>query len=274
MSDNLDVVLDKIRANWNDDVRKMYPFVSDLFDYHNEFKVLCENVISNQKGKMKDVIANTTINMSSLAEEVLGSLVMGLRISMYSLNRSIAENLIVLSFIIKHGEPAAKIFVANGAVEFEKMRMKILATNPDFDTTTQTDRINIERTVRKIRDTYKTHRLGKEFMWANPFLNKGRNDRCRLEDLAIDVDMTEEYYNLSLLHQQTHSSSALSHYINIDTYDSYSFFASLVMMMVGWLNRCIEELPGLDKKSIKNFETKHDKIYSDYKSVFKHFSKK
>ncbi len=116
---------------------------------------------------------------------------------MYSLNRSMIENLIILSFIVKHGEPAAEIFVANGAVEFEKMRKKILEANPDFDSKTQTDRININRTVSKIRDKYSTLKLGKEFMWANSFLNKGRNDRSRLGDIALDVGMTEEYYNLT-----------------------------------------------------------------------------
>ncbi len=76
MSNNLDVLLDRIRSNWSDDVRKMYPYMNDLFDYHHQFRTLCENSISKQKGKLKDVIANTTINMSNLTEEVLGSLVM------------------------------------------------------------------------------------------------------------------------------------------------------------------------------------------------------
>ena len=100
--------------------------------------------------------------------------------------------------------------------------------------------------------------------------------RCKdeLRDLAEDSNQQDVYSNLSILHLQTHNASALAHYFNIDTFNSYIFYASQIILMVDSLRRGVEVLPELEDNERITFYLLHDKINKQYKDALEKGSKK
>ena len=268
MSERIKVFLDDLNAIWSSDTTDFYPYMEDIFVYLEDFSEICVKVISRSKNNLCKVIDGTAKNIHRLAVEILHASIIGQRISMYPLNRSMHENLIVLSFIIKHGEKAAVIFIENSNVEFYKLGKK-------RDTTLRGLELEkVENAIKRIRNRNSQHKLGSGFEWANLFLGNLRNDRCELKDLAEDSNQQDVYSELSLLHQQTHSASFLAHYFNIDTFNSYNFYSSLIIMMVESLKRCVEILPELEDSERKTFYLLHNKIKKQHKNVLEKGSKK
>ena len=215
---------DRVLTDWNDEsIVKIYPFIDDFYNLLEKFEEISKNTYEYSDSKLYSVISNTLNNVHRILTEVLNSVIIGQRISLSSLNRSLIENYIVFSFLVKHGEKAAELFIADSEIVFQK-NVKIYNDNLKREDIAKVDAIILET-----KNEYLDVKFGDGYKWGNSFIERKMDDRTGLEDISKDTDLHKHYQRLKTFHTQTHNSSALSHYLNITQYDSVLIYLSRIM---------------------------------------------
>lgn len=262
MGNRLYGFIDNIKSAWTEElIKNSYPFIENIFLLQDEFKKICVSATKDKSKYYNTVVEKTLVTVHELMVESLIAGIVGQRIALHTLNRSIIENYIVLSFVLKYGDAAARIFVAHGEVTFQKYKMK---SKTDL---TDEEKAILEGIIQETRNLYPEIKLGNGYKWANGFLlGHERNSNCSLKDLALDLDLEDDYSDLSLLHERTHSSSAMAHLFNINHRDSYVLNLHLLVMPVKYAATIVKVL-----KYYSNF--KHSAFFALEKEINDEFTK-
>lgn len=262
MFKSVEDIISSISSNWNkDNIDKDYSFMDDLNDFRWEFSKVSEEVTKYHKTKVELITLYTLQNVYNILEELITGIVVGQRISINQFNRSIIENFITLSFILKYGEQAAEVSIANGEIAFQLFVKKV---NPKM---TKLELSNVNKIIKDTREKYDKYNFDITYKWTNAFLGRKIDKKTSLFDLAKNLSLLTDYKRLGLFHQQVHSSSALSHYMNQEEYYNHKVYISKILSAIEY---CSKTLKLVAKESqLKSFEKIEDNLILKFEKLLK-----
>jgi len=257
MIKSIKMISDSIISTWSEEyTKKSYPFMEDISDLIDEFKVVATKVTEDRSTKVKTIIFYTLNNVHRLLVEIRNGVIIGQRISLNSLNRSIVENYIILNFIQKYGEDAADLYIANSEIAFQKLVKKV------NNGLSKEEIGKIDEIIIKTKQAHKKVKFNNGYMWANSFLETDRNHKPSIFDIANNLGINDDYDRLSLFHQQSHSSSGLAHLMNITEHDNLLIYTSKIINSVVYMSKTLDCV--CDEPILNKYNDIHNKVITKY----------
>lgn len=257
-------IINELTTEWSKKhINYSFPFMDDLIDFNIEFEKVAIEVTENQSTKVELITFYTLNNVSRLMFELQLGIIVGQRISFNQYNRSIIENFIILTFILEYGEEAAKVYIANDEIAFQKFVKKV---NPDLS---DSELQKVNSVIQETRDNYPNISFDNSYKWTNSFIGRRRNQSTSLFEISNKLFLEKEYKRLSLFHQQVHSSSGLAHYMNIKEYDNHIIYVTKILSAVEYSSKVLK-LVASDSQ-LKNFEGIEDRFIAKYEKMQKNF---
>lgn len=250
-------ISDSIISDWsNDNTKKSYPFMDDMSNLIDEFRVVAEKITKDKSTNTKKIIFYTLNNIHRMIVEVKNGVIVGQRISLNSLNRSIIENFIILGFILKYGEDSAKVYIANSEVAYQKFIKKV------NNNLSNEDIRKIDEVITETKNAHKGIKFGNNYKWTNSFLGKTNKHNTGLNEIAKDLNLSNAYERLSLFHQQTHNSSGLAHFMNIQEHDIHLIYISKIINGVVYMSKILDIV--CDESLMEKYNNIHNEVISKY----------
>jgi len=251
----------KLENDWSmSSTEANYTFIDDMDEMVRAIFKAIDKLSINYTQSLSVVKHNTIVGVHALLLETLFSILSELRIVLNPLNRSILENYILLSFIIKYGGECAELFITNSEYVYYKTMLKYKQGLSEQEI------MNSNKKIIDLEKKFPDVKFGNQYKWANQYMNKSKGANFGLKELAINAGIESAYNMLSNFHHQTHSSSVFAQHMNTVEFNDYDMYIMKAVMAFNYGYEICRLV--FEDDEIKDIKTSYDSIMEKYKSIY------